>query len=288
MEQDFHKQLQVVVGQTLCASQTPGATVAMYADGQILLETGFGYQDLEYKSLLPSNAKFCIYSVTKSLLATASLILVSKGLIALDTPVQKYLPNLTLASKLTLRQLLSHTSGLPDYGGTTAYINSLQTSPSSPWSEEIFLNFAQKQSLLFAPGEKWAYSNIGYLLVRLVLEKVTGLSMQRLLSELVFKPLFLQNTSVAIALEDTSLLTPGYSSFFSDNQLQNIIPFYHPGWVAHGVVVSTASELAKIVDALFAGKLLNPLLVKQMTASPYILGKHYLFKLLGYGLAFIC
>lgn len=284
MNRNFQEQLQLVIEQALNKSQTPGATVAVYADGQTFLEAGFGYQNLKCRKALPTDAKFYIYSITKSLLATASLLVLTKGLIDLDNPVQTYLPNLTFTRKFTIRHLLSHTSGLPDYGGTADYLNSLRTNPNSPWSVEMFVNFAQKQCLQFAPGEKWAYSNIGYLLVKLVLEEVTGLSIQQCLHELIFKPLSLQNTFVADTLNSAYELTPGYSSFFSENELQDVTPFYHPGWVAHGVVVSTASELAKIIDTLFAGKLLNPLLVKQMSCPTYILGKHHLFELLGYGL----
>ncbi len=108
--------------------------------------------------------------------------------------------------------------------------------------------------------------------------------MQQCLHELIFKPLSLQKTFVPDTLHDVHELTPGYSSFFNENELQDVTRLYHPGWVAHGVVVSTAPELAKIIDSLFAGKLLDSFVVEQMLCPAHILGKHPLFKLLGYGM----
>lgn len=236
--------------------------------------------------MLATNAKFYIYSITKSLLAIAVLHLVHEGQLDLNTPVQSYLPNLSLVTPITLRHLLTHTSGLADYGGLRTYVDAVKSAPSFPWSVETFLNLIHIQDLKFMPGEGWAYSNIGYLLVKCVLEQVTNLSLPDCLQEIIFKPLALQNTFVPLSLSDVRELTLGYSNFFSADELQDVTNFYHPSWVAHGVVVSTAPELAQIMDALFAGKLLDSLLVEQMLRPAYILGKHPPFEHLGYGLGF--
>lgn len=284
MNQNLQEQLKLIVEHTLHESQTPGAAIAVHINGQAFLETSVGYQDLKHEVSLPTDANFYIYSITKSLLATASLNLVNEGRLDLDASVQPYLPNFSLDTSVTLRQLLSHTSGLPDYGGTPAYRDAVKATPNSPWSMEVFLDLAQTQGLQFTPDGGWAYSNIGYLLVRCVLEAVTNLSMQQFLQKVIFKPLSLQKTFVPSTLDDVRELTPGYSTFFNANELQDVTRFYHPGWVAHGVVVSTAPELAKIMDALFVGTLLNPLLVDQMLCPVHIFGKHPLLSLLGYGM----
>lgn len=284
MNQDFQEQLKSIVEHSLDESETPGAALAVHINGQPFLETSVGHQDIKREVLLPNDAKFYIYSITKSIIATAALSLVNQGQLELDGSVQPYLPNAFLDTSVTLRQLLSHTSGLADYGETSTYRDAVKVTPNSPWSVEAFLDFAKTQGLRFTPGEGWAYSNIGYLLLRCVLETVTGLSIQQLFQEVVFKPLSLQKTFVPSTLYDARELTPGYSDFFSENQLQDVTRFYHPGWVAHSVIVSTASELAKIMDALFTGKLLNPLVVEQMLCPVHILGKHPLLNLLGYGM----
>jgi D-alanyl-D-alanine carboxypeptidase len=165
-----------------------------------------------------------------------------------------------------------------------AYSEAVKANPSSPWSTEAFLNLAQTQGLQFAPGTGWAYSNIGYLLLKCILEKTTNLSIQKLLNQVIFSPLSLKKTFVPTTLDDVDELTPGYTAFFSGDELQDMTRIYHPSWVAHSVVISTAPELAKIIDALFTGKILNFSLVEQMSHHIHNLGRYPLFENLGYGL----
>ena len=281
MNQTLHEQLTSAVEQSLSA-QTPGAAVAVRLNGETLFETGVGYQDLNGEAPMLANANFYIYSVTKSLLAIASLYLVSQEILDLDAPAQFYLPDLPLNTSITLRHLLSHTSGLPDYGNMPAYFDAVKASPTEPWSRTTFLDLAQTQ-VRFPPGKGWAYSNIGYLVLRCILERVTGLSMQQLLSQVIFSPLSLQRTFASNTLSNAANLTPGYTKFWSGD-MQNMAQIYHPGWVAHGVVVSTAPELVKIIDALFLNKILNSSFVQQMLCPIHILGKYPLFEKLAYGL----
>jgi D-alanyl-D-alanine carboxypeptidase len=181
--------------------------------------------------------------------------------------------------------LLSHTSGLPDYGSISAYFDDLKDTPNSPWSTTKFFSITKSQCLEFMPGQGWSYSNLGYLLLKLILEKITNLPIQEYLKQIIFIPLNLQKTFFVNTLEDARQLTPGYSNFFSNNELENVISFYHPGWVSHGVVASTAPELAKIIDSLFAGKLLDFKLVEEMLDPIYVFDrKHPLFNTVGYGL----
>jgi D-alanyl-D-alanine carboxypeptidase len=284
MVQDLREQIRLVVEQSLIKSQTPGAAITIRVDEQAFFETGIGYRDINQQMPLSKDASFYIYSVTKSLMATASLHLASQRFLELDIPVQNYLTDFPWDTSITLRQLLSHTSGLPDYGGVSAYSETVKANPSSPWSTEAYIKLAQTQGLKFAAGTGWAYSNFGYLLIKLILEKVTGLSLQKLLNQVIFSPLSLQKTFVPNNLDDVAQLTPGYTAFFSGNELQDMTCVYHPSWVAHGVVVSTAPEIAKIIDALFTSKILHPSFVEQMSLPIYNLGRFPLFENLGYGL----
>lgn len=280
----MREQIKLVVEQSLIKAQTPGAAIAIRVNEQAVLETGIGYQDINHQIPLSKDASFYIYSITKSLIAAASLHLVGEGFLQLDTPVKKYLTDFPLDTSVTLRQLLSHISGIPDYGEMSAYTEAVKANSSSPWSTETFLKLAQTQGLKFVAGTGWAYSNIGYLLIKCILEKVTGLSLQKLLNQIIFSPLSLQKTFVPSTLDDVNELTPGYTTFFSGNELQDMTRIYHPAWVAHGVVVSTSPEIAKIIDALITAKILNPSLVEQMSLPIYNLGKYPLFDNLGYGL----
>ncbi|WP_315791204.1 serine hydrolase domain-containing protein [Fischerella sp. JS2] len=283
MNQTLHQQLQSVIEQSLRESHIPGAAVAIRRNGESFFEMGVGYQDLNHNQPLVTDASFYIYSVTKSLLAIASLDLVGKGILNLDDSIQSHLPDFSLDPSITLRHILSHTSGIPDYGEMSAYSDAVKATPTIPWSEETFLKIIT-QGLHFQPGTGWQYSNIGYLVLKCLLERITGQSMQQLLSQVIFTPLSLQRTFVPKTLGDVTVLTPGYTAFFSGAELQNMTSLYHPGWVSHGVVISTAPELAKMIEALFFNKIISSAFTEQMLCPAYVVGKHPLFEKPAYGL----
>ena len=273
------------VQQVLRDAATPGAAVTLVANGQVVLEAGVGSRDLAPSTPLDADAQFYVYSVTKSLLATATVQLVEQGRIVLDAPVQSYLPALPLPMPVTVRQLLRHTGGLPDYSELRAYFDAVKAHPAEPWTPAEFLERTLPRGLKFAPGQGWGYSNVGYLIVRLLLEQVTNSPLREVLRKGIFAPLGLQRTFVAESLTDTHALTPGHSGLFTqDGALADVAPVYHPGWVAHGVVISTAPELARIVEALFAGRLVRPDLVATMLDPVLVPGKHPLFRQPAYGL----
>jgi D-alanyl-D-alanine carboxypeptidase len=283
MDQGIQAALKGAVAPVLAQAQVPGAAIAIQTEGEPLLAFGAGHQDLAQTIPLSTDASFYIYSVTKSLIAAAVLHQVSTGCLGLDAPIQDYWPNFPLATPITLRQILSHTSGLPDYGGLPAYHESVKTTPGAPWSPGTFLDVASRRGLLFDPGQGWSYSNIGYLALKLLLEKVTGQSMQDYLDELYFTPLGLTQTFVAASLDDVAGLTPGYTSIFG-SELEDMSQRYHPGWVSHGVVVSTASELATMMHALITGHIIDLTLVDQMAQPVHSLGPHPPLQNVGCGL----
>lgn len=273
------------VQQALATAWTPGATVAVLLDGQPVVVSGVGYRDSERLTVLDAHAQFYIYSVTKTLLATVILQLMEHGRVALDAPAQMYLTELSLDTSVTIRQLLNHTSGLPDYGALAAYREALQADPTHPWTDDEFLTHTLSQGFVFAPGHGWRYSNIGFLLLRRLIENVMRTSLHTALHRQIFAPLGLQHTFVADTLDDAGRLTPGYSSFFrSDNELQDVRGLYHPGWVAHGVVVATAPELAQIIDALFTDRLLTVRSRAAMLEPVLVPHQHPLFQQPAYGL----
>ncbi|MGB3311465.1 MAG: serine hydrolase domain-containing protein [Nodosilinea sp.] len=284
MNSDRLEQIRASVSQILADSALPGAAIAAYIDGQLILETSIGDRDFQQTVPLPVDARFYIYSVTKTLIAAAVLHQVQSGRLDLDAPIQHYWPGFVVATPVTLRQILSHTSGLPDYGGLPAYHQSVKESPGFPWSVQDYLNVARSQRLLFEPGRGWSYSNIGYLVLKMLLEQTTGRSLQAILGELFFAPLELAQTFVATSLVDVADLTPGYTQAFGGDKWVNMVDRYHPGWVSHGVVVSTASELAAMIDALFVGQILDSSLVDLMAQPVYSLGPHSPLQNVGCGL----
>ncbi len=262
----------------------PGVAVALVIDGQPWA-SAIGYRDLARTQPLAADSLFYIYSVTKTMLAVATLDLVARGDVTLDQPVGPMLSDVAVDARLTVRQLLNHTGGVPDYGGMDAYHDDLQRDPARPWTSDAFLSRVQMGKALFAPGEGWAYSNIGYLLLRRIVEQITGASLRQILTSLIFEPLGLRHAFVADMLADAAALTPAYSRFLSpDDAPRDVAPLYHPGWVSHGVVAAPASELATFLEAIFAGRLVAPRLLAEMLHGVDVPESHDRFTRATYGL----
>lgn len=270
----------------IAVAGVPGVAVALLIDGAPVLERGIGHRDLARTRPLDAGARFYAYSVTKVMLAAALLRLVERGCVTLDAPVREVLPDLPYALPMTLRQVLNHTGGLPDYGALPAYKADLRADPATPWTDDAFLSRTLLRGLLFPPGEGWAYSNIGYLLVRRIIERLTGAPLREALADLIVDPLGLrQTTVVAASLADTHVLTPGYSSQLdADGDVHDISRRYHPGWVSHGVVIATALDLARMLDGVLAGDVLGPALPAAMLAPVDVPFPHPLFARPAYGL----
>ncbi|SLM49847.1 Metal-dependent hydrolase, beta-lactamase superfamily [Nitrospira japonica] len=210
------------------------------------------------------DSRYSVQSITKSLTAAAVLRLVHSGLLTLDSPLARWLPDVPHAARITLRQCLQHTSGLPDYGAVPEYHQAVNAQ-AAPWSFAEFLERTHAERLLFEPGQGWRYSNIGYMVVRRLVETVCGESFAEIISKKVCQPLGLQHTFVIGDREGFQALVPAYSVSMSPDGLPvDVRSRYDPGWVATGVVASTASDLVRFFDKLLAGDLLPGVLLEEM------------------------
>ncbi|PYS80160.1 MAG: serine hydrolase [Acidobacteria bacterium] len=209
---------------------------------------------------------FLAYSITKTFTASLVLKLCEEGQLSLDDPLARWFPRIAQAERICLRQLLNHTAGIPDYGCIQAYHDGVRSSPSKPWSFERFAAETFEKGLLFAPGQGWAYSNPGYMLVKRIAEEVTGIPYRALVSERIAQTFGLSRTFVAESIEDLASLAPGTSSMLSqDGSPRDVRTQYHPGWVSHGVAASTSSEIVRFLDGLFHGQFLSRHSLDQMT-----------------------
>lgn len=267
-------------------SGTPGAALALKIDDAPVATAGVGSADRAGEVLMPADGRFPLYSITKTLLATAALRLVDTGQLSLDAEARDLLPELSLPEPITLRQLLNHTSGLPDYGSLPEYAADLRRDPRHPWSDAEYLDRTLGRGLLYPPGEGWAYSNVGYLLVRRIVGTLGGDgSLQATLDRLVFCPAGVEGMAVATALADMAELVPGYSQQLDDNgELRDVRSRYHPGWVAHGLVTATTADTARLFAALFDGELLSSTTLREMQRGVPVPGNHPPFRSAGYGL----
>ena len=158
---------------------------------------------------------FLAYSITKTFTAVLILELCEERRLSLDDRLANWFPHIAHADRISLRHLLNHTGGIPDYGGVRAYHESVKSSPSAPWSFERFAAETFDKGLLFEPGEGWAYSNPGYMLLKRIAEEVTSNSYSALIADRIARPLGLRRTLVAESISDLAALAPGTSSALS-------------------------------------------------------------------------
>ncbi len=166
----------------MAAQKIPGVSVAVIRDGQVVLVKGYGLANVEHAVAVKPGTVFQSGSVGKQFTAMAVMLLVDEGKIDLDERIGTYLGDVPGSWKdMTVRQLLTHTSGMADY---TSDFNLWQD-----YSEDELLDKAKKVPTAFAPGEKWQYSNLGYLTLGAIVRRVSGKFYGDFLQERVFDPL---------------------------------------------------------------------------------------------------
>ncbi|ANT61160.1 serine hydrolase [Salipiger sp. CCB-MM3] len=186
---------------------------------------------------------FPYWSFTKTVLAICALRLAEDGELDLDAQVSD--------APCTLRQLLDHSGGLPDYGPLPAYRHAV-AADEEPWPTETLFRRTMAQGVRFAPGQGWAYSNLGYMLARQHIETVSGQRFGALIRDMIAAPLGLRGCRLAESREDFAQVHwPAARR-------------YHPGWVYHGCLIGTAEDAALILHALFDGRLVSAHSLTQM------------------------
>lgn len=168
-------------------------SVLVAENGKVIYKKGLGLANMEWNIPVTPDTKFRLGSITKQFTATLIMKLVEEGKIKLDGKITDYLPNYRkdTGDKITIHQLLNHTSGIPSYTGMPNFFNEVSR---DPYSVEEFVKKYTSGDLEFEPGSKFAYNNSGYFLLGAIIEKVTGQSYERALREKIFLPLGMKNT----------------------------------------------------------------------------------------------
>ncbi|WP_339489984.1 serine hydrolase domain-containing protein [Pseudomonas sp. EL_65y_Pfl2_R95] len=186
------------------------------------------------------------WSFTKPVLAAAALTLVRDGLVQLDEPLED--------AQFTLRQLLKHQAGLADYSELKAY-HAAVTDGQTPWPADEMMQRLDASRLRYTPGAGWRYSNVGYMLVARLIERVTGLCIDDALTQRVFIPLDVTGVQFANKPEDLADVYPP------------AIASYNPGWVYHGLLVGPLSQATRLLNRLLTEGLLPDSLLQEMQES---------------------
>ncbi len=184
------------------------------------------------------------WSFTKTALATAALRLVAQERLRLDDPFD--------GRPYTLRQLLQHRAGVPDYGSLASYHAAIQHG-EKPWDADELLDRVRADRLDFEPGHGWRYSNVGYFFIRRKIEESTGQDIGSALRYLVFDALGLK--SVHVVTTASELARTAWGNFSG----------YDPGWVYHGLLAGTANDAAGFLHQLMLGDVLPRELLAEMT-----------------------
>jgi D-alanyl-D-alanine carboxypeptidase len=233
-------------------------------DGRALLEEGYGTANLEHEVPAKRETVFRIASLTKQFTATGILLLAQESLLSTKDKLSRFFPEFPRSDEVTIRQLLTHTSGLPSYDAKPEYRSfRLQSHTISQ-----LVNWIKLDPYVAEPGAQYFYSNSGYLLLAGIIEKVSGTSFRDFLKERIFDRLRLTSTQV---VQDDATLIPNRAAGYvlRDSQFRQFLkgPFSAASNNSGGTsIVSTVGDLMRWHSALFGGAVLSPQVFQEMTS----------------------
>jgi D-alanyl-D-alanine carboxypeptidase len=276
LSNDTRGQIDQIARQVLESTGVPSASVAVVKDGTLAYTHAYGNARLEPPAPATPEMRYKIGSISKQFTATAILMLAEQGKLSLDDPVSRFVPDLTRTKDVTIRQLLSHTSGYQDYWPQD-YVPPFMLTPVT--ADQILTLWARKP-LDFEPGTKWQYSNTNYVIAGLIVERASGMPLLQFLSSHIFEPLGMQSV-VNIDQDHLADTDPTGYIRYALGPLR-AAPREGKGWLfAAGELAMPATDLAKWDIAMMNQRLLKPssyqemqtdVLLKNGTATGYGLG----------------
>lgn len=243
------------------AGWTAGGAVAVMRAGKVVFARGYGVANLETGTPVTPDTVFRIGSLSKQFTAVAVLLLQQDGKLRLDDPARTYLPQMPAGDPTTIRQLLTHTSGIADYAGREGF----DRETLLPHTTDQLLAFVLSKAPLhtFEPGTEWQYSSSNYALAGAIVERVSGMSLGGFLKLRIFDPLGLKSTALDSERDVVPRRASGYdrtpSGYANARAISMTVPF------AAGAMRSTVRDLLVWADALSHGRVLQPDSYRQMT-----------------------
>jgi CubicO group peptidase (beta-lactamase class C family) len=228
----------------------PGLAFGVLKNGRLVRAGGYGFANLEWHVPATPDTVFSLHSVSKQFTAAGILLLVERGKVGLDDPVSRYFNGTPEAWKgITVRHLLTHTSGLPDY------LNGLGLNLPDDATDEDTVRALMKLPLDAAPGEKWAYCNTGYLMLGLIIRKASGVSATDFLRQNIFAPLGMTSSR---AVSQTDVIPRRASKYVwkGGRWINAEFPF-ETEQISDSKMLSTVHDLARWDAALTSGRILS-------------------------------
>ena len=237
--------LDIWIEEQMAYRQIPGLAIGVIYDQELIWARGYGFSDLDRQTPVSPTTPFRIGSVTKGFTATAILQLRDAGKLRLDDPIRRHLPEFTIenpfpdAPPITVWHLLTHTAGLPRDGAYPYW-----TDHEFPTTEELIAG-AATQTLVYTPGTEYKYSNLGISLLGAIIETVSGENYRDYITQNIFVPLGMKDSSVDPNSAQTDSLAKAYMRRQPDGSRQTMDYYEVRGMAAMGSIVSTVEDIAK-------------------------------------------
>jgi D-alanyl-D-alanine carboxypeptidase len=239
------------VRSALSASHTQGATIVIVRDGAVVFARSYGVRDVERSSPADEHTRYEIGSITKQFTAAAILQLKEAGKIELDAPVATYVPSAPHAREITVRQLLTHTSGLADYTDAPNF-DMLAATPAT--FDRVLSPIAGKP-LGFTPGTAFAYSNTNYLILGRIIERVSGQTWEAYVQQHLFLPAGMRESATMAQEDRLADMARGY--VYAQGRTAASKPIAESWASSAGGIVSTADDLRRWGEALSSGRIIS-------------------------------
>ena len=264
-EAEIARRVDAAIARVRARPEFVGVSVAVARGDRMILDRGYGIADLEWNAPADAGTPFRIGSLTKQFTAAAIMKLVEQGKLSLDDPLARYVPEFDTGGRtVTIRQLLNHTSGLPNYTEQPGFFD--RQAPLDLSDKELLALISGKP-FTFEPGKGWRYSNTNYYLLGMVVAKVSGRSYPEFVESTLFKPLGLAHTRYGSEGEIVVHRAQGYRFDPDTNARHNdtLISMNTPGGA--GGLLSTAGDLVRWQIALTNGRVVSPASFQQMIGS---------------------
>jgi CubicO group peptidase (beta-lactamase class C family) len=254
LSEDQKEEIKAITSSIQAAGRYPSVTLLIDKGGATLYSASQGIANLEHGIDASADSVYAMGSITKSFTALAILQLVERKMISLDRPLSTYLPDYQgPARNVSVRRLLDHTSGIPNYTGIPGLNEQLRR---AAYTREQMVDTFENLPLEFTPGDKFSYTNSGFYLLGLIIESVTGMDYYDALEHQIFQPLGMTRT---FSGDDTEII-PGRVAGYSvdENGFINAPPWSHLVPFAAGSLVTTASDLVKYRRGVFHSSHISP------------------------------
>src|SRR5580698_7081590 len=240
------------VFQDLTAAGSPGCALGVYRGGQIIYEKGYGLANIEENVAISPKSVFDIGSTSKQFTASSILLLEKAGKLSVEDDIHKYIPELPdYGKKITILNLLNHTSGLRDY--LTLFDIAGVNVDSVTTDEDAMALITRQKGLNFAPGSEYLYSNTGFFLLSVIVQRVSGKTLREFAAENIFAPLQMTHTQYR---DDHRSLVPERAMAYDENEKKdgftlNVSYFEQTG---DGAVHTTVEDLLKWDENFYSGQ----------------------------------